>query len=148
MNLCVGGLFPEVGLGPQAEEDLLGEHVGCWQIFATVQHGAGRYPLDGREGEGILETLLNMLAWVYDIVITMVELSLVGPVLSCRQYQVKEQGETTPDAPTSWPSHMAQSGRKYPRLRHWDCWGLLGGSSSRSTPIPRSMQSKICMECV
>lgn len=77
----VGALVAEVGLGPEAREDFLGEHVGRGEVLAAVEEGAGGDGFEGGDGEGVLEGFLGGRVGSDGVVVAVVEFALVGPPL-------------------------------------------------------------------
>lgn len=81
IDVLVGALVAEVGLGPEAEEDFLGEHVGRGQVLAAVEEGAGGDGFEGGDGEGVLEGFLGGRVGWDGVVVAVVEFAFVGPPL-------------------------------------------------------------------
>lgn len=128
VDLGVVGLLAEVGLRPLAVEDLLCQHVGRGQVLSAVEESAGCDALDGRDGEGVLESVLGVLFRVDDVIVAMVEFPLVWPIL----FFFVAVSVTKPIngsienlkttlvrcLPKGWPWHTVRSRRKYPHREH------------------------------
>lgn len=78
-ELLIGILGVEVGLLPDAEEDFLSKHVGSCESLSSVEDGDGCSGFDCGQGEGRLQAVLVNVIRPDDIVISLVELSLVRP---------------------------------------------------------------------
>lgn len=97
-ELLIGILGVEVGLLPDAEEDLLSKHVGSCESLASVEDGDGGGGFDCGQGEGRLQAVLVNVIGPDDIVISLVELSLVRPckvsAMTCTESEAVRQRES------------------------------------------------------